>query len=115
MPDLQREATVSGAPPAMAGRRVGALRLTLLLLKLLCMAAGSALAHGVVVWTERAGDKVLVEAHFTSGKGLADARVVVLDGQGRTACGRRARQRIAGPEKIRSPLFCPDRTGGGRS
>ena len=99
----------------MAGRRVGALRLALLLLEALCMAASFALAHGVVVWAERAGGTVVVEAHFISGKGLADARVVVLDGQDRAACGRRAKQRIAGPEKIRSPLFCPDRTGGGRS
>lgn len=64
----------------MAGRRVGALRLALLLLEALCVAAGSALAHGVVVRAERAGGTVVVEDRFTSGKGLADARVVVLDG-----------------------------------
>lgn len=45
--------------------------------------AGSVLAHGVVVWAEVSGAEVLVEAYYTGGTKLGDARVEVLDARSR--------------------------------
>ena len=66
-----------------SGAGLASLRLTLLVFGLLCTGAGAAQAHGVVVWAEVAGPEVLVEAHYTSGTKLSDARVEVLDAGGR--------------------------------
>ena len=54
-----------------------------LLFGLLCAAAGPVHAHGVVVWAEVDGAEVLVEAYYTGGTRLGDAKVEVLDGRGR--------------------------------
>lgn len=47
------------------------------------LAAGPALAHSIAVWAEVAGGKVKVEATWSDGKPVKNARVVVKDADGK--------------------------------
>ena len=46
------------------------------------LAAPAALAHGLGVWAEVDGPRVLVEAYFTDGKAVRAGEVKVTDGSG---------------------------------
>lgn len=50
---------------------------------IVAMALGTvAFAHGIVVWAERHGDQVAIEAHLTDGNAVSNAPLQVVDQDG---------------------------------